>query len=336
MAFASNIGNIETYLKDVLVSYVSDQPDSMMNFIPAIMGSTTDQYIQFDKNMTAYRDERKLAKMITGKEKPNEVNFDYTKLNLTIIPYKEMTFIGENDILESSRIGLNQIESATKGLVKRLYGYNNLDTIELITDTTIFDTAAAGELWGTGTAYGWDTDDGDPQRDLNEAIIKVESKVGGQFSPNTLMLGESAYNALFLNKNIQARTQNVIVDPNKRLEWFKNECQLDQIIKIKTHTNTAKEGKTAVMTPKMSTSGFLGYLPKNKVIDKTEASAIARITLDGLAHNEYGLQLSVVDKRNGAKFEDGTSGIKIFVELHTNPQAFAPDLGYVLTGLYTP
>jgi hypothetical protein len=336
MAYASNIGNIETYIKDVLVSYLNDQADPIMNSIPAIMGNTTDQYLQFDANMTAYRDERKQAKMITGKEKPNEVNFDYTKLTLDIVPYKEMSFIGENDIVESSEIGINQIEDTAKGLATRLYGYNNLDTKDLITDTTIFESAAAGALWGTGTSYGWDTSNGDPQKDINEGIRKSAAKSGGVYRPNTLIIGAKAFDALFLNANIQSRTQNVIVDKMLREEWLKRECKLDQILTLESYTNSAKEGKTPVMTAAMSTSGFLCYLPKQKVINKTTPSAISRITLKGLSHNEYGLQVSVIDKRNGAKFEDGTSGVKIIVELHTNPHVFAADLGFILTGLYTP
>lgn len=336
MAYASNIGNIEIYLKDILVSYLNDKADPIMNYIPAIMGTTTDQYVQFDSNMTAYRDERKLAKMITGKETPNEVNFDYKKITMDIIPYKEISFLGEISISETGEIGIDQVEDTAKALATRLYGYNNLDTRDLITDTSIFANAQAGVNWGTGTAYGWDTDNGDPQRDINEAVRLSGAKSGGVYKPNTLIAGSQAIDTLFLNKNIQSRTQNVIVDPNVRQEWFKKECKLDQIIVLDTYTNTAKEGKTPVMTPAMSTSGFVCYLPKEKVISKTTVSSIARITLKGLAHNEYGLKVSIIDKRNGSVFEDGTSGVKIVVELHTNPKAFAPDLGYILTDLYTP
>jgi len=335
MGFISNLGVHTTYLQNFALSYVKDKASNIVMALPTIYGNKTDTYYQFDSNMVAFQDERKQATINSSKDKPNKVETEYIDLAHTIKPYAEMITLSEDDIAESEDAQINQIEDSLALLLTRAHAYETLDVRDKMVDTSIFAHSQAGTKWGAGTARAWDTSGGDPERDINEAFLEASAKSGGAFEPNTIALSKRAFNAMFLNENIQTRTNSVIVDLFKQQQWLRDRTNIQNIIQVENFVNTAKPGKTPVMEAVMGGDVWIGYLPNTPTIGKKAPSALARATLKYGKYNDFGIQVSILDKRNGAIFDDGTSGVTIVVKVYTNPIVIAKDLGYIVEDVLT-
>lgn len=282
-------------------------------------------YPVFDVKGQAFRDFDKIKKV--GKSKAPRIEFEYTWNEFTIQPYHDSTFIEEDEINEANAIGIDEVTDRTNGIQDILNLKMNKDL------QTLMVTTANWSNNNSVTAVWTDKTNGDPELDVRKGNRIIQTASNGLFRANTMVLSQRAFDEMMTCTKILNKFQYNLSDMKGAVDAIKSFFEIDQIFVVPTAENTAKMGQSKSMSDIWSTSAWIGYIEPMPARNKP--SAIYPVSLAGKEGNEFGLRISTVKKLNGDMFDDTTSGVLVKAEVYTEFVVAAPDLGYVLTGIYT-
>lgn len=317
--------NVDTRIQNLGVLYHDENAfwKKIVSFLP--FSALDGWYPFFDELGAAFRDERSSGIKRVGNSAPKEFTFDYAKKEITIHPYELLGFVPQSDIDEMASVEIDAVEDASYGLQDILNIALNKDLCALLTDTTLWASAAASVTWSTAATA-------DPEKDIRTHRRNIIAASRGLRIPNTMAIGTLALDYLMLCNKVQERVKYTIDNRDKAMEALKGFFGIENIVEIPSAENTAAKGQTASFSQMWSNKVWLGYVERNP--SKSKPSAIYACSQKGRMGNDMGLEVSTLRKMAPDFFEDGRSGVKVKVAINTNIKQVSPELGSIITSVY--
>ncbi len=290
-------------------------------------------YPQYDEGAFFIKDDR--SKYRKGRDsRPKKVDFAYSKKEVVVNGYEAYTEKSRVDLTELSAMGItNAKESMTKFTAGKLNRFVDLDLIDLICNTSAWHTYAVDDTGFSG--YAWtDQTNGDPEKDLRQLRLKIIQNSDGAYAPNTVIMNPTAMNHLFMHTKVKARYDSVLADPEGKKKWFFDLFGIptDRVFEVRTVKNSS-DSDTKSNAFAMGAYVWMGYIAENPSRD--EPTAMVPLVPQDYVGNEIGVAINQMERLNGAKFEDGYEGIRVFGDQYTEVKLIAKDLGANLTGIYS-
>lgn len=287
--------------------------------------STLAKYAKFDDNMEAFINEKGLMKI--GKVAPPTASSEREWVEVTINPYHLMTdLIEESDIIEDALVGVDTRVVETNFIHQMLNVKMNADLASALTSSTF----TAKDV----TAAKWTSSTGDPEDNILEVIENIEKNTGGKVRANTVAMGRKAFRAMINKTNLlRSDIKYTLGDRTKMVSTLKDIFGVERILILPDSYKSTKKGQSATMTSNWGSTVFVGYIETENP-SKSIPSAVYGISVKRPGSNEFGIRVSSVDKRGGAMFDNGQSGVKTKLEIFTNFFVCSAKLGYRITNVY--